>query len=94
MLVLMMMDVGCWDAELLSWEALADSSQHTFAQMSLCVRVWVWVCYTATERNMVKWARYVLKLDTKSTLPMLFFYEIVDSVFFNEMKFALYINYK
>lgn len=47
MLALMMMDVGCWDAELLSWEALAASSQHTFPQMSLCVCVFV--CNTATE---------------------------------------------
>lgn len=52
MLALMMMDVGCWDAELLSWEALAASSRHTFPQMSHCVcdRVFVIVAQQNGEK--------------------------------------------
>lgn len=37
MLVLMMMDAGCWNAELLSWEALAASSPHTLRCHCVCV---------------------------------------------------------
>lgn len=49
MLVLMMMDVGCWDAELLSWEALFTA--HFRPDVTVCACVGVRVLHSNREEH-------------------------------------------
>lgn len=84
MLALMMMDVGCWDAELLSWEALVVFSLRTFPQMSHSgcdVRVCVCACLSHRNTELEWW---VPKLHLVFFFPKLWI-RVFKSIHPNQM---------